>query len=166
MSMILVLGPNSSGKSLFAENLAVEHGEPRVYVATMVPQTEDNHRRIENHRIQRADKGFITIEEPWDFQNISIPSDSVILLEDISNLLANGIFQYHFTGIEALEQIKSLAEKCKCLIAVSIAGLVDEGYDKETANYIQQLNWLNQEVSKLAETVYEMRDGVAYEKNV
>ena len=52
------------------------------------------------------------------------------------------------------------------MIIVSIDGLVDEGYDEETANYIEQLNWLNKELSKIAEIVYEMRDGVAYEKNI
>ena len=98
MRIILVLGPNSSGKSLFAEQLAVETGESRVYVATMVPLTEDNYKRIDKHRIQRADKCFVTIEEPWNLQEINIDSDTVVLLEDVSNLLANGIFQYHFSG--------------------------------------------------------------------
>ena len=166
MRIILVLGPNSSGKSLFAEQLAVETGESRVYVATMVPLTEDNYKRIDKHRIQRADKCFATIEAPWNLQEINIDSDTVVLLEDVSNLLANGIFQYQFSGKDALKQIKKLSEKCKCLIIVSIDGLVDEGYDEETANYVQQLNWLNKELSKIAESVYEMRDGVAYEKNI
>ena len=166
MGIILVLGPNSSGKSLFSEKLAVEQGEPRIYVATMVPQTEDNLKRIEKHRIQRADKGFVTIEEPWELQEMNISSDSVVLLEDVSNLLANGIFQHHVNGKDTLQQIKALSEKCKCLIAVSIAGLIDEGYDEETSDYIHQLNWLNQELSKMSDIIYEMRDGVAYEKTI
>lgn len=160
MRMILVLGPNSSGKSLYAEKLAVESGDMRIYLATMVPQTKDNYKRIDKHRIQRQDKGFMTIEEPWEILNLDISPDSVVLLEDASNLLANGMFQYQSDGQQALERIKVLARRCKCLIVVSIAGLTDEGYDKETARYIHELNWLNHKLSDLAEIVYVMQDGV------
>lgn len=35
--IVLVLGGASSGKSAIAENLAVNMGEDRVYIATMLP---------------------------------------------------------------------------------------------------------------------------------
>ncbi|WP_394282720.1 bifunctional adenosylcobinamide kinase/adenosylcobinamide-phosphate guanylyltransferase, partial [Frisingicoccus sp.] len=42
MEIQLVLGPNNSGKSLYAEKLAVESGSKRIYLATMIPQNEEN----------------------------------------------------------------------------------------------------------------------------
>lgn len=160
MNIRLVLGENNSGKSLYAEQLAVESGAPRYYFATMMPQTDENHQRIEKHRIQRQDKNFLTVEEPWDIANVQIENDAVVLLEDASNLLANGIFQYQKDGLDALDQILSLSRKCKTLIVVSIAGLTDNGYDEGTVHYIQELNWLNEQLRMLAEYVYVMCDGV------
>lgn len=161
MEMKLILGPNDSGKSLYAEKLAEECGEPRIYLATMVPQTSENYERIEKHRMQRQDKGFVTVEKPWNIQNIDTDKSTVVLLEDVSNLLANGIFQYQADGKQALEQIRSLSEKCKTLIIVSISGLIDRGYDAETVYYLNELNWLNEQLCVLASSVYTMCDGEA-----
>ena len=47
MDIQLIIGPNNSGKSLFAEDLAVQNTDsPLIYLATMVPQNEENDRRI------------------------------------------------------------------------------------------------------------------------
>ena len=94
MEIQLILGANSSGKSKYAEDLAVAAGSDRIYLATMVPQNEENDRRIEKHRIQRQDKGFQTIEVPWNIGEIPVDRESVVLLEDASNLFANGIFAH------------------------------------------------------------------------
>lgn len=164
MSIILVLGENDSGKSLYAEKLSVESGSPRYYMATMMPHTEENYQRIEKHRKQRLDKGFYTLEIPWNIDEVQIPVESVVLLEDVSNLLANGIFSYNADGKKALGKVKKLAEQCRTLIIVSISGLKDQGYDEETARYINDLNWINQQLSEMAETVYHMENGVPIEE--
>lgn len=160
MSIVLVLGENDSGKSLYAEQLSVESGSPRYYLATMMPHTAENYQRIEKHRKQRLDKEFCTLEIPWDIDEVQIPIESVVLLEDISNLLANGIFCYDADGKKALGKVKKLAEQCKTLIIVSISGVKDQGYDEETARYINDLNWMNQQLSEMAEIVYHMVNGV------
>ena len=43
--LIVVSGPNESGKSAFAESLMSRIPGQRYYIATMVPQTEENYRR-------------------------------------------------------------------------------------------------------------------------
>ena len=152
MDIQLILGPNSSGKSLYAENLAVQNSDhPLIYIATMVPQTDDNFARIEKHRTQRAGKGFQTIEEPWEIDVLNITSDSVVLLEDASNLLANGIFNHQKNASDCFGKIKSLAEQCQTLIIVSITGFTPGDYDAETNDYISQLNALNEMLENIAE---------------
>lgn len=160
MSIILVLGENDSGKSLYAEQLSVESGSPRYYLATMMPHTDENFKRIEKHRRQRSEKGFETLEVPWEIDQIQVERDGVVLLEDISNLLANGIFSYGADGKQALDKVKKLADQCKTLIIVSISGLTDQGYEEGTVRYINDLNWINQQLSEMADTVYHMVDGV------
>jgi len=156
MEIQLIYGPNGSGKSKYAEDAAMAAGEKRIYLATMVSQNEENEKRIEKHRLQRQDKGFRTVELGWGIGEIPMEEDAVVLLEDASNLVANGIFAYGADAEIALQDIIKLAEKCKKLIVVSIGGLSAEGYDGETAYYIGQLNELNRRLEELADTVVEM----------
>lgn len=157
MEIQLVLGPNNSGKSLYAEKLAVESGSKRIYLATMIPQNEENHHRIEKHRLQRRNKGFQTIEAGWNIDQLSVDSDSVILLEDASNLLANGMFEHSATPQQVYNAILALAGRCKKLIIVTITGLSPEGYDDDTAKYIFGLNWLNEKIMEIANLTVEMK---------
>lgn len=150
MEIQLVFGPNGSGKSLYAETLAAQTAAPLVYIATMIPQTEDNFSRIEKHRRQREGKGFLTMEEPWDIDLLSISKEAVVLLEDASNLLANGIFQHRQNASVCFQKIQTLAKNCQKLIIVSITGLTPGEYDDETNNYILQLNELNQMLRSIA----------------
>ena len=160
MDLKVILGPNGSGKSLYAEDLAVSSGDNRLYIATMVPKNQENHQRIEKHRLQRRGKGFITIEEPLCMSCVPVSKDSVILLEDVSNLVANRIFGSQPGKYSpVLEDILTLAGRCKTLIAVSISGLEEEGYSGETADYIRTLNDLNEKLICQASMAVEMRDG-------
>lgn len=161
MDLKVILGPNGSGKSLYAEDLAVSSGSKRLYIATMVPQNQENRQRIEKHRQQRRGKDFITIEEPLCMACVPVSGDNVILLEDVSNLVANRIFGTHpGTYKPVLEDILTLADRCKTLIAVSISGMKAEEYDGETAEYIRTLNELNAQLIRHASLAVEMRDGL------
>lgn len=159
MEIQLIIGPNGSGKSLYAESEAVASGNNLVYLATMVPQNEENLRRIEKHRLQRRDKGFRTVECGWEIGKIPVTAEDTVLLEDASNLVANGIFVHGATGEQALEQILALAAKCRRVIVVSIGELREQDYDGETADYIRALNTLNEALSAKAVSVTEMHDG-------
>lgn len=151
MDIQLILGPNNSGKSLYAENLAVQNTDaPLIYLATMIPQNEENDRRIAKHKRQRNGKGFTTIEEPWNIHTLEIPKNGVVLLEDASNLLANGIFMHHSGVEETYKRILLLAQKCKKLLIVNIDGLTTGDYDQETNAYICQMNELNKMLKKIA----------------
>lgn len=155
MEIQLIYGPNSSGKSKYAEDVAVASGSKLIYLATMVPQNEENHRRIEKHRLQRQNKGFQTIEAAWNIGEIAVDSETVVLLEDASNLVANGIFLYGADARQAFDDTLKLAKCCKKLVVVSIAGLSSKGYDAETAHYIEELNWLNERLTEVASVVVE-----------
>lgn len=160
MEIKLIIGPNSSGKSLYAENIAAEHSNSPVYIATMVPYTEENHKRIEKHIKQREDKNFTVFEVPFDVCNTDVGKEDIVLLEDVSNLLANGIFTQSKTADDTLQDIIKLAEKCKMLVAVNISGLSAEGYNGETAQYIDGINYLNKKLSEIAAEVVKMENSI------
>ena len=62
--LYIVTGGSGSGKSEYAENLAVRlaKGQALYYVAAMQPCGEEGQERIRRHRALRAGKGFETIE--------------------------------------------------------------------------------------------------------
>ncbi len=60
--MALVTGGAASGKSAFAEQLALSLPGPHAYVATMRHGDGETEARIARHRDMRAGKGFVTIE--------------------------------------------------------------------------------------------------------
>ena len=158
--MILIFGPNSSGKSRFAEELAAKTRGDRYYIATMIPQAEENLRRIEKHRKQRAGLGFTTLELPYQVMQADVTADSVVLLEDAANLLANSIFERNGDSAQVCQEICALTERCRLLIVVTISGLRADGYTGETAAYIDAVNRLNCELLDKSAAAAELMDGV------
>lgn len=60
----LVLGGARSGKSRHAEQRVRDTGLKRIYIATAQAFDDEMAARIAHHRAQRADDGWITVEEP------------------------------------------------------------------------------------------------------
>lgn len=157
-NLVLISGANNSGKSLYAEELIAQMTGPRYYVATMRPCTDENHRRIEKHRAQRRGLGFQTLEYPHQVGDAPVTADGVVLLEDVSNLLANAIFEKGGDAAGVFQDICALRDRCRVLVAVTIAGLQDEGYDAMTAAYINGLNQINRELLACADVAVTMQD--------
>lgn len=97
----IVYGGSASGKSSYAESFALSlQGDGRLlYIATMYPYkwntTEidpETMQRIERHRAMRADKGFDTVECYRHVEHIMAKRQDVLLLECMSNLLANEMY--------------------------------------------------------------------------
>lgn len=156
--LIFVCGANRSGKSLFAEKLVSCTEGKRYYIATMINTTEDNQQHIIKHRNQRANLNFTTLELPFGFYQQEFEEESVVLLEDVSNLLANLIFVKNQGLEQAVNEIFKLREKCQKLFVVSILGLNAEVYEGETKDYVNLLNEINQVLFDTADAVVQMEN--------
>ena len=166
--VILVLGPNGSGKSAYAEKLARDprrgenHPFAVYYIAAMIPYGAEGLARVEKHRKQRENMGFITVEKPFCVAEIPLPPEAAVLLEDVSNLLGNALFSRNRNESEdsVYQDITDLCAKCRTAVLVSIGGLTPAPeYDGETRGYIEALNRLNRRLYGFADTVVIMRDG-------
>ena len=163
--LIIVSGENDSGKSLFAENIVAKCSGRRYYIATMIPKTEENREKIKKHQKQRENLNFTTLEVPYNLVECKIDKDAAVLIEDVSNLLANNIFEKDRGADEVFCDILNLAQKCSLMVAVTISGFDSLGYDGETAMYIDSLNRINEKLKSEACVCVTMTDGKpVYEK--
>lgn len=165
----LILGGSGSGKSAYAESVAMQYGKPRFYVATMQVYGAEGRKKVERHRKLRAGKGFQTVECPMNVGEIvsSLPENAVVLLECMSNLVANEMFQDLGTMPacavvrKILREIQELDTQVKHLVIVS-NNVFEDGveYDETTQNYIEALGRINTEIAKKASCVVEVVVGI------
>ena len=96
--LALISGGASSGKSLYAENFlserALKSGGEKFYIATLKRNEHDPEilARIQKHEAKRFNKNFITLEREKNFAYENILAGANILLESLTNWLANEFF--------------------------------------------------------------------------
>ena len=161
--MILVTGGAASGKSEFAEEITIEKGKRNlIYIATMIPSDEEETKeKINRHKAMRMSKGFLTVEAPFDLSSVEVSAESTVLLECMSNLLANEMYckgrNKENAAEEILKGIMDLRRNCKNLIIVTNEVFSDGiTYDQETKEYIDNLSLINREIGIIADEVIEV----------
>ena len=186
----LVTGGSGSGKSAYAEDVAVSaEGTEKYYIATMQIYDAEGERKVERHRKLRAGKGFTTIESPWDVGQVVFPTfteaktvctdcgepepiqkkpgQKTALLECMSNLVANEMFS---TGgmreedavvTKVVQDMELLAAKLDHLVIVT-NNVFEDGipYDAGTMTYLRALGRINAALAKRADRVVEVVVGI------
>ena len=88
----LVIGAARSGKSRFAERLALGTGLLPIYIATAEARDEEMAARVAAHRADRAGRGWTTIEEPLELTETlahSAFARQVVLVDCLTLWLSN-----------------------------------------------------------------------------
>ena len=163
----IIIGGSGSGKSAFAEELVCRLPGRRLYIATMTARDPESLRRIAKHRRAREGYGFQTLERGMNLAGATesgngFPAGANVLLEDLSNLLANEMFRPEGGGVDAVRAgIKTLADRCENLTVVTNEIFSDGGrYDGMTDLYLRNLALLNRELAREADLVAEVVCGL------
>ena len=181
----IVYGGSASGKSSYAESFAMSlQGEGRLlYIATMYPYkwntTEldpETMQRIERHRAMRADKGFDTVECYRHVEHIVAKRQDVLLLECMSNLLANEMYLEPDSNAgsdmaetmspvsnKIVQALIDLSTRVQDVVIVTNDVFSDGGsltYDESTREYVKNLAEINCALARVAETVTEVVCGI------
>jgi adenosylcobinamide kinase/adenosylcobinamide-phosphate guanylyltransferase len=124
---VLVLGGARSGKTGFAERLAMGAGMKPAYLATAQALDREMRERIESHRRQREGR-FSTLEEPLDLAvtlQAAIGDHDVILVDCltlwITNMLAAG--RDVAAGVEQLATALAGIESSRVILVSNEVGL-------------------------------------------
>ena len=181
----IVYGGSASGKSSYAESFAMSlQGEGRLlYIETMYPykwnKTEidpETMQRIERHRAMRADKGFDTVECYRHVEHIVAKRQDVLLLECMSNLLANEMYLEPDSNAgsdmaetmspvsnKIVQALIDLSTRVQELVIVTNDVFSDGGsltYDESTREYVKNLAEINCALAREAATVTEVVCGI------
>ena len=158
----LIIGGAGSGKSAFAEAHVCRLAGRRIYLATMTARDDESLLRIARHRLQRADSGFETLERGLGLADAEIPEGSSVLLEDLSNLLANEMFMPAGGDVRSVREGLSHLEAVSRHLTVVSNELFSDGrrYEGDTLRYMEQLAELNRELAQRADLVVEVVCGL------
>lgn len=181
----IVYGGSASGKSSYAESFAMSlQGDGRLtYIATMYPYkwntTEidpETMQRIERHRAMRADKGFDTVECYRHVEHIVAKRQDVLLLECMSNLLANEMYLEPDADASSdmaetmspvskkiVQALVTLSTRVQDVVIVTNDVFSDGGnltYDESTREYVKNLAEINCALAREAATVTEVVCGI------
>lgn len=178
--LILVSGAVRSGKSTFAEQLALKRDKPIAYLATAQALDEEMSERIKIHRQNRTEASWHTFEEPYRLQDILVKHqheyqtwllDCITLY--ISNLLLDQVKDEKLTTQFVNSEIQKfifaqvdnflevLSKTQVTLIAVTNEvgwGLVPP--DPLSRAYRDILGRVNQKLAREAEEVYLLSMGI------
>lgn len=164
--LILVIGGSGSGKSEYAEQRCVrfETGQ-KTYIATMEPYDEESFARIARHQRMRSGKGFDTLECYTHLEDADIPENGTVLLECMSNLVANEMFSPAGRKEDCvsliLRGVKRMAQQAEHTVIVTNQVFSDGiVYDKETENYLKYLGEINLRIAAFADEVIEVVHGI------
>jgi adenosylcobinamide kinase/adenosylcobinamide-phosphate guanylyltransferase len=164
----LVTGGSASGKSAIAEDLVVRlKGENRCYLATMEAMDEESIQRIKRHLELRKERGFVTVEKSRNLSGIrhELEQFDVILLECLTNLVANEMFQGSLNVNDMVQKLKTDLKtifRTEGWLVVVTGDVFGDGtdYEMETVFYQQVLGELNGYLASMADLVIEAVCGI------
>lgn len=162
----LITGASGSGKSEYAEKLVCALAEreeirQKFYFATMENVSIEAQKRIARHQKMREGKGFVTQEAPFGFSTKKEQEEkaAVALLECVSNLMANLMFEKHMSGETACCEILSQIERADYRHIVIVTNeIFSDGtfYEGEMKEYQQALGTVNCKLAQRADVVCEV----------
>jgi adenosylcobinamide kinase/adenosylcobinamide-phosphate guanylyltransferase len=161
--IILITGGERSGKSRFAQSLALQKNSHPAYIATARKWDADFEKRIQRHQQERSEAWHnYEIERNISSANIK---ESVAVVDCITLWLAN-LFSDHQQNIEdSLVEFKrdvdALCSQEKLYIVVTNEiGMGLHATSEMSRKFVELQGWANQHAAAQAREVYFMVSGI------
>jgi len=162
--LIFITGGERSGKSYFAQQLALKLTDKPVYMATSRVWDKDFAERIQHHKNERDDR-WTTFEEEKYLSKHNV-TDKVVVLDCITlwltNIYTDNKFDYEKTLEEAKKEWELFTSKDFTLIVVTNEiGMSLHAQTSEGRKFVELQGHINQFIAGMAEEAYLMVSGIS-----
>ena len=173
---IFISGGCKNGKSSIAERCCVNlaKGGPLYYLATMQAFDDEDRERIKKHQESRADKDFMTLEQPLHILDCLKKSDAengTYILDSVTALMLNELYAntgamgedtYDMTSDphaaeRVSEELIELCRNVKNIVFVSdfiYSGI--DNYSEYTEEYLRALSIVDKALARECDAVAEV----------
>jgi adenosylcobinamide kinase/adenosylcobinamide-phosphate guanylyltransferase len=158
-----ITGGERSGKSGYAQKLALEHSQSPIYVATSRIWDEDFRNRVKRH-ISDRDERWTTIEEEKYISKLNL-TGKVVVMDCVTLWLTNF---YTDTKYDHLQSLKLAKEEFDILskgdfTLIIISNELGMGVHAETEagrKFVELQGWMNQHIASRADKAVLMVSGI------
>ncbi|MCP4553112.1 MAG: bifunctional adenosylcobinamide kinase/adenosylcobinamide-phosphate guanylyltransferase [Bacteroidetes bacterium] len=162
--IVFVTGGQRSGKSSFAQELALKKSPQPMYLATARKWDEDFNSRIKRHQADRGPE-WINEEKEKYISEVDIPENTVVVVDCVTLWLTNFFIDNNHDVEVSLEQAKKEFEKfllknIKVIIVSNEVGMSLHAQTETGRKFTDLQGWMNQFLAKKAEEVYLMISGI------
>ena len=160
----IVTGGQRSGKSSYAEKLALELSPSPIYIATSRIWDDEHRKRIEKHKENRRNQAWINKEEEKFLSKVDVNNQVVLI--DCVTLWATNFFYDLDSNVD--ESLKALKEEFKLftnqnahfIFVTNEIGMGEMSMNAVQRKFADLQGWFNQHIANEADNVTFMVSGI------
>lgn len=162
-SITLITGGQRSGKSRYAQQLALEHSGDPVYLATSRVWDEEHRARIRRHQADRGPE-WTTVEEEKELSRHDFTGRTVVV-DCVTLWCTNFFFDLDSDVDRALEALKAefgrlTAQQADFIFVTNEVGLGGTSENPLQRRFNDLQGWMNQYIAARADRVLLMVAGI------
>lgn len=161
--MYFITGGERSGKSKYAQMLALQLTEHPVYIATSRIWDDDFKRRVERHKKDRDEK-WENYEEEKHLSKLNL-KNKVAVIDCVTLWITNFWMDTKYKIEESLKQVRQEFEllskiDCTFIIVSNEIGMGLHADDEKGRKFVELHGWVNQHIAAKADKVVFMVSGI------
>ncbi len=158
-----ITGGERSGKSSYAQNLALQLSYSPVYLATARKWDTDFEKRITRHQADR-DERWINLEEEKHISTADVEG-KIVVMDCVTLWLSNFFIDTKNNVEESLslakdELAKAFQKKCTWIIISNEIGMGVHATTEIGRKFVELQGWINQHIATRADEVVFMVSGI------
>lgn len=158
-----ITGGERSGKSRYAQQLALELSDQPLYIATARRWDRDFEDRIQRHQLER-DERWKSIEEEKYLDKINL-DNQVAVIDCVTLWLTNLFTDSKFNIESSLQQAKEVFDQLKAINATLIIisneiGMGIHASHETGRKFVELQGWMNQYIASRSDEVILMISGI------
>lgn len=159
-----ITGGERSGKSSYAQNLALSLSKTPKYIATSRIWDDNYKKRVDRHIADRNDQ-WISVEEEKQLANAIVASDDAVVIDCVTLWLTNFFVDtkndvQKSLGLAKIEFDKLLDSDAYIIIISNEIGMGVHAQTEIGRKFTELQGWMNQHIAKHAQKATVMISGI------